>query len=178
MGVTHGKKTDNNFQQPCSDCNQPLIRSGPDHGQELEQHYQQDECLKRRRDPGSPQTQHSAESECEELIRPKKIINPVKASSSHQALHRELLQSHRRPVMEEKSELQRALEQRNRRLLVKQRREEELCKKTTPLQQELLKRQQRLDTLEKQLDDQEEKLNTEPEFIRVKESLRRTTSLV
>lgn len=31
-----------------------------------------------------------------ELIKPKKLLNPVKASRSHQELHRELLMNHRR----------------------------------------------------------------------------------
>lgn len=31
-----------------------------------------------------------------ELIKPKKLPNPVKASRSHQELHRELLMNHRR----------------------------------------------------------------------------------
>ena len=31
-----------------------------------------------------------------ELIKPKKLLNPVKASRSHQEMHRELLMNHRR----------------------------------------------------------------------------------
>lgn len=31
-----------------------------------------------------------------ELIKPKKLLNPVKASRSHQELHRELLMNHKR----------------------------------------------------------------------------------
>lgn len=31
-----------------------------------------------------------------ELIKPRKLLNPVKASRSHQELHRELLMNHRR----------------------------------------------------------------------------------
>uniref|UniRef100_A0A3B3VMD0 Actin-associated protein FAM107A n=1 Tax=Poecilia latipinna TaxID=48699 RepID=A0A3B3VMD0_9TELE len=34
--------------------------------------------------------------EDEDLIKPKKLLNPVKASRSHQELHRELLSSCRR----------------------------------------------------------------------------------
>lgn len=32
----------------------------------------------------------------DDLIRPKKLVNPVKASKSHQELHRELLMNHKR----------------------------------------------------------------------------------
>ncbi|KAL0181715.1 hypothetical protein M9458_024121, partial [Cirrhinus mrigala] len=32
----------------------------------------------------------------DDLIKPKKLINPVKASKSHQELHRELLMNHKR----------------------------------------------------------------------------------
>uniref|UniRef100_A0A7N5JAR3 Actin-associated protein FAM107A n=1 Tax=Ailuropoda melanoleuca TaxID=9646 RepID=A0A7N5JAR3_AILME len=31
-----------------------------------------------------------------DLIKPKKLLNPVRASKSHQELHRELLMNHRR----------------------------------------------------------------------------------
>ena len=31
-----------------------------------------------------------------ELIKPKKLLNPVKASRNHQEMHRELLMNHRR----------------------------------------------------------------------------------
>lgn len=31
-----------------------------------------------------------------DLIKPKKLLNPVKASKSHQELHRELLMNHKR----------------------------------------------------------------------------------
>uniref|UniRef100_A0A8D0GHT5 Actin-associated protein FAM107A n=1 Tax=Sphenodon punctatus TaxID=8508 RepID=A0A8D0GHT5_SPHPU len=82
-----------------------------------------------------------------DLIKPKKLQNPVKASKSHQELHRELLMSHKRSVgTESKPELQRVLEHRRRNQLLRQRKEEEEAKKLrSPFEQELLKRQQRLD---------------------------------
>nr|XP_006126855.1 protein FAM107A [Pelodiscus sinensis] len=64
-----------------------------------------------------------------DLIKPKKLLNPVKASRSHQELHRELLMNHKR-------------------------------------------RQQRLDQLEREHEKEEEHA---PEFIKVKENLRRTS---
>ncbi|XP_028907818.1 actin-associated protein FAM107A isoform X2 [Ornithorhynchus anatinus] len=110
-----------------------------------------------------------------ELIKPKKLLNPVKASKSHQELHRELLMNHKRGLgLEKKPELQRVLEHRRRNQMIKQKKEEEEAKKrNSPFEQELLKRQQRMNQLE------EEPIKEEhtPEFIKVKENLRRTTTL-
>ena len=36
------------------------------------------------------------EGDCDELIRPKKLINPVKTSRNHQDLHRELMMNQKR----------------------------------------------------------------------------------
>lgn len=36
------------------------------------------------------------EGDCDELIKPKKLINPVKNSRNHQDLHRELLMNQKR----------------------------------------------------------------------------------
>ncbi|KAB5536876.1 hypothetical protein PHYPO_G00112350 [Pangasianodon hypophthalmus] len=83
----------------------------------------------------------------DDLIKPKKLINPVKASKSHQELHRELLMNHKRGV-ENKPELQR---------------------------QELLKRHKQLEELEQEQERQEECSRSAPEFIKVKENLRRTS---
>uniref|UniRef100_A0AAR2LG76 Actin-associated protein FAM107A n=1 Tax=Pygocentrus nattereri TaxID=42514 RepID=A0AAR2LG76_PYGNA len=104
---------------------------------------------------------------------PKKLPNPVKASKSHRELHRELLITHKR--LEEKPELQRVLEQRNRAQALRQElEEEEERKKRSPLEQELLRRQQRLERLEREMEEERERLKRAPEFIRVKESLKRT----
>ncbi|XP_053809398.1 actin-associated protein FAM107A isoform X1 [Vidua chalybeata] len=111
-----------------------------------------------------------------DLIKPKKLLNPVKASKSHQELHRELLMNHKRGLgMESKPELQRVLEHRRRDLLIKQKKEEEEAKKLqSPFEKELLKRHQRLDQLEKEQEKQEDHA---PEFIKVKENLRRTSTV-
>ncbi|XP_039512365.1 actin-associated protein FAM107A isoform X3 [Pimephales promelas] len=110
----------------------------------------------------------------DDLIKPKKLINPVKASKSHQELHRELLMNQKRGIsVESKPELQRVLEQRKREQMIKQRkREEEARRKISPLEQELLKRQQKLEELEKEQASVED---SAPEFIKVKENLRRTS---
>ncbi|XP_023403341.1 actin-associated protein FAM107A isoform X1 [Loxodonta africana] len=81
-----------------------------------------------------------------ELIKPKKLLNPVKASRSHQELHRELLANHRRGLgVDSKPELQRVLEHRRRNQLIKKKKEELEAKRLQcPFEQELLRRQQRL----------------------------------
>ncbi|XP_029456844.1 actin-associated protein FAM107A isoform X2 [Rhinatrema bivittatum] len=82
-----------------------------------------------------------------DLIKPKKLINPVKASKSHQELHRELLMNHKRGMsIDNKPELQRVLQHRRRDQLIRQKKEEEEAKKLmSPFEQELLKRHQRLE---------------------------------
>ncbi|CAB1314850.1 unnamed protein product [Coregonus sp. 'balchen'] len=75
----------------------------------------------------------------DDLIKPKKLLNPVKASKSHQDLQRELLMSQKRGCVvgvESKPELQR---------------------------------------LEKEQEKQEEETVKAPEFVKVKENLRRTS---
>lgn len=47
------------------------------------------------------------EGDCDELIKPKKLINPVKNSRNHQDLHRELLMNQKRS---EDRKTQRALD--------------------------------------------------------------------
>ncbi|MEE6501855.1 hypothetical protein FKM82_004337 [Ascaphus truei] len=113
----------------------------------------------------------------QELIKPKKLLNPVKASRSHQELHRELLMNHKRGLgIDTKPELQRVLEHRRRDKIEQQKREEEQIKKLqSPFEQELLKRQQRLEQLEKEQEPLEEE--HPPEFIKVKGNLRRTATL-
>uniref|UniRef100_A0A4W2DJZ4 Actin-associated protein FAM107A n=1 Tax=Bos indicus x Bos taurus TaxID=30522 RepID=A0A4W2DJZ4_BOBOX len=81
-----------------------------------------------------------------ELIKPKKLLNPVKASRNHQEMHRELLMNHRRGLgVDSKPELQRVLEHRRRNQLIKKKKEELEAKRLQcPFEQELLRRQQRL----------------------------------
>uniref|UniRef100_A0A8C1URY6 Actin-associated protein FAM107A n=1 Tax=Cyprinus carpio TaxID=7962 RepID=A0A8C1URY6_CYPCA len=113
----------------------------------------------------------------DDLIKPKKLINPVKTSKSHQELHRELLINHKRGIgVENKPELQRVLEQRKREQTIKQRKqEEEARRKISPLEHELLKRHHKLEELEKERAGQVDSNFSAPEFIKVKENLRRTS---
>ncbi|CAJ0935720.1 unnamed protein product [Ranitomeya imitator] len=79
--------------------------------------------------------------------------------------------------IDKKPELQRVLENRRRDQIIQQKRQEEETKKMqSPFEQELLKRQQRLEQLEKEEQEPKDEAHA-PEFIKVKENLRRTATL-
>ncbi|XP_064162691.1 actin-associated protein FAM107A isoform X2 [Anguilla rostrata] len=93
--------------------------------------------------------------------------NPLKASRTHQELHKELLLAHRN-----RPELQLVLERRRREQTDRERGEQA----RTPLEQVLLKRQQRHQEKESQ---QEHTQKEEPqllEFVRVRQNLRKIHS--
>ncbi|XP_058230183.1 protein FAM107B isoform X1 [Hemibagrus wyckioides] len=105
------------------------------------------------------------------LIQPKKPSNPVLESPSHRVLHRELRVSHRWGLLPaEKCELQRVMEQRR---LEQQREREQALRPLTDLEQELSKRRQRLLAYELEEKKRQEDLQNVPEFVRVKDNLRR-----
>ncbi|XP_029288266.1 actin-associated protein FAM107A [Cottoperca gobio] len=162
MGVTHGKKRD-------------LQHSPETHlnGSVLQTH--QIEQQDRHSAPQAPPSHTQSEEESDNLIRPQKPLNPVTASKSHQELHKELRMTHKKRVSQEgKTELQRALEKRRWEQRMKASRDQEEAKKNiSPLHQELLKRHQRLEKLEKDKAQEREG----PEFLQVKERLRRTAVL-
>ncbi|XP_055768299.1 actin-associated protein FAM107A-like [Salvelinus fontinalis] len=184
MGVTHGKKSEHHLQISPTRSRTPLKGTASAHAGLLsEQDGAQGQRAKDQeqgKSGGSPPQPESQEEEGRDfIIQTKKRLNLVSVSKSHQELHRELRMTHKRgPCLEVKPELQRVLEQRNWEQGLKQRREaEEEKKNRSPLQQELLKRHQRLGELERELKAQQEGLQSSPEFVRVKESLRRTTIL-
>ncbi|XP_044535368.1 protein FAM107B isoform X1 [Gracilinanus agilis] len=110
-----------------------------------------------------------------ELIKPQKLINPVKISRNHQDLHRELLMNQKRGLApQNKPELQRVMEKRKRDQVIKQQKEEEAQKKKSDLEIELLKRQQKLEQLELEKQKIQEEQENAPEFVKVKGNLRRT----
>ncbi|XP_012694589.1 protein FAM107B isoform X1 [Clupea harengus] len=116
------------------------------------------------------------DGDCDELIKPKKLINPVKNSRNHQDLHRELLMNQKRGLAPmNKPELQKVMEKRKREQVLKaQKEEQEAHKKRSDLEIELMKRQQKLEQLDlDQQKDEEEQENT-PEFVKMKSNLRRT----
>ncbi|XP_078250398.1 protein FAM107B isoform X1 [Pogona vitticeps] len=109
-----------------------------------------------------------------ELIRPQKLVNPVKSSRNHQDLHRELRMNQKRGLApQNKPELQKVMERRKRDLVFKQK-EEEAQKKKSDLEIELLKRQQKLEQLELEKQKIQEEQENAPEFVKVKGNLRRT----
>ncbi|KAM9758699.1 actin-associated protein FAM107A isoform 2-T2 [Menidia menidia] len=165
MGVTHGKKRELTHRTPETHVNQPAPVSQM-HPSE-QRRFSELEIL-------SSQIQNEEESST--LIKPHKPLSPFNASRSHKALHKELQMTHKRRVAQEgKTELQRALEKRRWEQKIKARQDQEETKRNmSPLQQELLKRQQRR---ENQMEKDETIKQEEPEFLRVKESLRRTTVL-
>uniref|UniRef100_A0A672NRY3 Protein FAM107B-like n=1 Tax=Sinocyclocheilus grahami TaxID=75366 RepID=A0A672NRY3_SINGR len=120
----------------------------------------------------STASQQASEGQ-DDLIRPKKLFNPVLESSSRRGLHRELLVSLktvcRGLLPEEKPELKRVLEQRR---LEQHREREQASHLPSDLEQELHKRSQRL--LQEELRRRED-LQNMPEFVRVRENLRHIT---
>ncbi|XP_058138362.1 protein FAM107B isoform X2 [Dasypus novemcinctus] len=115
-----------------------------------------------------------AEDDNPELIRPQKLVNPVKTSRNHQDLHRELLMNQKRGLApQNKPELQKVMEKRKRDQVIKQK-EEEAQKKKSDLEIELLKRQQKLEQLELEKQKLQEEQENAPEFVKVKGNLRRT----
>ncbi|KAG9330713.1 hypothetical protein JZ751_022388 [Albula glossodonta] len=85
------------------------------------------------------------DADCEDLIQPKKLINPVKSSRNHQDLHRELLMNQKRGLSpQNKPELQKVMEKRKR------------------------------DQLELEQQKCEEEQENTPEFVKMKGNLRRT----
>ncbi|XP_049429847.1 protein FAM107B isoform X2 [Epinephelus fuscoguttatus] len=116
------------------------------------------------------------EGDCDELIKPKKLINPVKNSRNHQDLHRELLMNQKRGLApQNKPELQKVLEKRKREQVLKaQKEEQEAHKKRSDLEIELMKRQQKLEQLELEQQKIEEEQENTPEFVKMKSNLRRT----
>ncbi|KAL4699104.1 hypothetical protein H8959_011761 [Pygathrix nigripes] len=119
-------------------------------------------------------SQTTIEDDNPELIRPQKLINPVKTSRNHQDLHRELLMNQKRGLApQNKPELQKVMEKRKRDQVIKQK-EEEAQKKKSDLEIELLKRQQKLEQLELEKQKLQEEQENAPEFVKVKGNLRRT----
>ncbi|CAH2275644.1 FAM107B isoform X2 [Pelobates cultripes] len=107
-----------------------------------------------------------------ELIKPHKLINPVKSSRNHQDLHRELMMNQKRGLSpQNKPELQKVMEKRKRDQIIKQQKEEAELKKSD-FEKELQKRHQMLEEMEMEKNKNEEQEN-KPEFLKVKGNLRR-----
>ncbi|KAM3872304.1 protein FAM107B [Diretmus argenteus] len=108
----------------------------------------------------------------EDVGQPRKLNGSSVETPSHQDLHRELLLSHKRGlVLEEKPELKRVLEQRRLEL----HREAELAlRRPSDLETELRKRQLKMQEYEQEEIRRREDQKKIPEFVRVRDNLRRT----
>ncbi|XP_047204781.1 protein FAM107B-like isoform X1 [Girardinichthys multiradiatus] len=184
MGASYGKKKSYSIDhEPLSKQECVKNRKQPNGRASTNSDLQRHRCddIHRRPSPASsyiPPPDYMDGDEDEDLIKPKKLVNPIKASRSHQELHRELLSSCRRggSGVETKPELQRVLESRKRDQLIRQRKqEEEARRKISPLEAELLKRHMKLEELDRQQEQQQEENLRAPEFVKVRENLRRTS---
>ncbi|XP_051525881.1 protein FAM107B isoform X3 [Myxocyprinus asiaticus] len=112
---------------------------------------------------------------CDVAEGPGNLNNPVKASRSHQELHKELLLAHKKGLVACcKPELQMVLERRKR----EQTQKEEGEQSRSPLEQVLLKRQQKHQEMMKEKEE-EQKLQEEVqllEFVRVRQNLKKVHS--
>uniref|UniRef100_H3DCC7 Si:ch211-160o17.6 n=1 Tax=Tetraodon nigroviridis TaxID=99883 RepID=H3DCC7_TETNG len=117
-------------------------------------------------------SRHATVDYSDESAPPRRLNGTSVDAPSYQNLHRELLLSHKRGLLlEEKPELKRVLEQRRLEL----HREEEMAQRPpSDLETELRKRQQKLEEYEQEEIRQREKQQKIPEFVRVKDNLRRT----
>uniref|UniRef100_A0A3B4WKU1 Zgc:195245 n=1 Tax=Seriola lalandi dorsalis TaxID=1841481 RepID=A0A3B4WKU1_SERLL len=109
-------------------------------------------------------------TDSDDNVQPRKLNGSSVDTPSYQNLHRELLLSHKRGLLlEEKPELKRVLEQRRLEL----HKEEEMARRgPSDLETELRKRQQKLQEQEEiRRRENQQKI---PEFVRVKDNLRRT----
>ncbi|XP_058499438.1 protein FAM107B [Solea solea] len=116
--------------------------------------------------------QSTADWSGDESVQPRKLSGSSVETPSYQNLHRELLLSHKRGLLQEgKPELERVLEQRRLEL----HKEEEMAqRRPSDLERELHKRQQKLQEYEQEEIRQRENQQKIPEFVRVKDNLRRT----
>ncbi|XP_018521385.1 protein FAM107B [Lates calcarifer] len=123
---------------------------------------------------GHPPLSRQPTADCsgEDTVQPRKLNGSSVDTPSYQNLHRELLLSHKRGLLlEEKPELKRVLEQRRLEL----HKEEEMARRRpSDLETELRKRQQKLQEYEQEEIRRQENLQKIPEFVRVKDNLRRT----
>ncbi|XP_059119557.1 protein FAM107B isoform X1 [Peromyscus eremicus] len=153
-------------ERQCPELEQTELSDSP-----LEDTDSKDSCLIPKNIMAEPDY---IEDDNPELIKPQKLINPVKTSRNHQDLHRELLMNQKRGLApQNKPELQKVMEKRKRDQVIKQKKEE-AQKKKSDLEIELLKRQQKLEQLELEKQKLQEEQENAPEFVKVKGNLRRT----
>ncbi|XP_041858983.1 actin-associated protein FAM107A [Melanotaenia boesemani] len=102
-------------------------------------------------------------------------LNPIRASRTHNELHKELLLAHKKGlVLSSRSELQQVLERRKR----VQSSQHEEGPSRTPLQDMLLRRQQKQLEMKKEQDEETRGEAQLLEFFRVRQNLRKIHSVV
>lgn len=108
----------------------------------------------------------------EGLIMPRKLPNPCLQSRDHRDLHRELLFNQKvgKNVLNQKSELQRALEK-HKETQMKKELEQQKQDTRTPFEKLIEERARRLESLEKS-NLEEEQTSNKPEFLQVHAKLR------
>uniref|UniRef100_UPI003AAF7D0E protein FAM107B n=1 Tax=Centroberyx gerrardi TaxID=166262 RepID=UPI003AAF7D0E len=105
-----------------------------------------------------------------DLIKPKKLPNPVLDSHQHRSIHRELLFCYRRGLLPgDKPELQRVLEYRQRE---QHKQRERALRPPSDLELKLRTRQQRIQVYELEQLKRSENLENVPEFVHVRGTLR------
>ncbi|XP_069366031.1 protein FAM107B-like isoform X2 [Paralichthys olivaceus] len=110
-----------------------------------------------------------------DLIKPRKLPNPIVASHQHRALHQELLFCHRRGLLpRRKPELQCVLEHKQR----EQHKQRELAlHPPSDLEVKLRAMQQRSQVCELEEKKRNESLQNVPEFVRVRGTLKHVQNL-
>ncbi|XP_037627640.1 protein FAM107B isoform X1 [Sebastes umbrosus] len=150
------------LHHPAMEASTPRKQQKPAYG-----HHKKETSVGRPRLP----RQSTADSLSDEVAQPRKLNGSSVEPPSYQNLHRELLLSHKRGLLEEKPELTRVLEQRRLDL----HKEEELAqRRPSDLEMELRKRQLKMQEYEQEEIRRQENEQKIPEFIRVKDNLRRT----
>ncbi|XP_054276214.1 uncharacterized protein LOC128995277 [Macrosteles quadrilineatus] len=110
----------------------------------------------------------------EGLIMPRKLPNPCLQSRDHRDLHRELLFNQKvgKNVLNQKSELQRALEK-HKESQMKKEMEQQKQETRTPFEKVIEERARRLESLEKNNGEEDPTSNNKPEFLQVHAKLRK-----
>ncbi|KAG7238356.1 hypothetical protein INR49_031072 [Caranx melampygus] len=116
------------------------------------------------------QVTETGQQEGGDLIRPRKLPNPILASPQHRALHQELLFCHRRGLLPRiKPELQQVLEHKQRE---RHRQAELALHPASDLEAKLRTRKQWIQYCEVEEKRRRERQQNTPEFIRVRKTLK------
>ncbi|KAF4516801.1 hypothetical protein B566_EDAN004640 [Ephemera danica] len=123
--------------------------------------------------PPPPPMPEDVQRDGEGLILPRKPHNPCIESGDHKSLHREILFNQKvgKNVLNQKSELQRAME-RHKEQAARKEAEKDRVNNKTAFERVIEERARRLETLEKQEETEREEEASQPEFLQVHAKLR------